>query len=151
MQRAEVIRGRLPGGVALLGLLLAAVGCEGSASVSGKVTLNGQPVNGGAVTFYGAGGRQEGSWIDPEGNYAIAKAPVGDVKVTVVSSKAGQPPKLPKERAAPQHPGGQEGGGGAAPAGKPVVVPDKYKDPERSGLTFTLKPGPQTIPIELKP
>jgi hypothetical protein len=136
--------------VALLGLVLAAVGCgEGSASVSGKVTLNGQPLTGGAITFHAAGGRAEGSWIDPEGNYAIARAPVGQVKVTVVATQTREPPKTPRKREVPQHPESQ--GGGGAPAGKPSAIPPKYKDPEKSPLTYTLSRGSQVINIDLQP
>jgi hypothetical protein len=131
-------------------LLLVAAGCgDSSASVSGRVTLNGKPLTGGAVTFHAAGGRTEGSWIDPEGHYAIARAPVGEVKVTVVVNPTREPPKLPRKRDVPQHPESQAAEG--APAGKAVAIPPRYKDPEKSGLTYTLSRGPQVIDIDLKP
>lgn len=44
-----------------------------------------------------------------------------------------------------------------APAGeaptvddKPMVLPDKYKDPEKSGLTYTVIKGNQDHNIEMK-
>jgi hypothetical protein len=122
MRQERFTRGRLAGGAAVLGVLLTA-GC-GAPSVSGKVTFNGQPLNGGAVTFHGADGQTGMSWIDPEGNYSVPKAPAGEVKVTVVVAQSRPRPELPIQKEVPVHPGNK---GGGEPAGKPVTIPDKYK------------------------
>lgn len=149
MQRELLTRWRALGGVALVGLLLAIAGCgEGAASVSGKVTYNGTPVSGGTITFHGTDGKVDGTWIDPDGKYIVTRAPVGEVKVTVEVGRAGAPPKMPKSKDVPGHPGDK--GGGTA-TGKPMVIPAKYKDPAQSGLTYTLKSGSQVIDIDLKP
>ena len=130
--------------------LLAATGCRRGASVSGKVTFKGQPVPG-AISFYGPGGRVDSGRIDEEGKYTVAKAPIGDVKVTVAPAEL-RPAKegADKGKKVPEHPGS-----GKAPpppkAGKSVDIPSKYKDPEKSGLTYTLKSGQNQIDIDLKP
>jgi hypothetical protein len=36
------------------------------------------------------------------------------------------------------------------PAIKFVPIPNRYKEPDKSGLNFTLKPGAQTINLELQ-
>jgi hypothetical protein len=134
---------------AVLLLLLAASGCGRTASVTGTVTFKGEPVTSGAVTFYGPGGRVDSSQIDENGKYAVAKAPVGEVKVTVVSAAPRRGGDVPKGKEVPEHPGRSKSS--PPKAGKAVPIPGKYKDPESSGLSYTLKAGSQVINIDLKP
>jgi hypothetical protein len=136
--------------------LMSAAGCGGvTAPVSGKVTYQGEPVTSGYVVFYGADGRTDSGRLDGDGHYIVSKVPVGDVKVTVLTtdptrkppsgglSKAKQRSKEPLEGAPKLD--------GPAPAGKFVAIPERYKDPDQSGLNFTVKSGSQTIDLELKP
>jgi hypothetical protein len=134
-------------------LLLPLAGCgKGTGFVTGKVTYRDKPVPSGAVTFHGANGRTDSGSLDAEGNYTIPQAPVGPVKVTVVT---GLPPgpapviRRPGGEKPPQHPGEKAGGTGPAPR-KHVVLPKKYEDPQQSGLTFTVTSGAQTINIPLQ-
>jgi hypothetical protein len=131
----------------LLGLTALSGCAKSTGDVSGTVTFKGQPVTAGGITFYGAGGWAGSSNISPEGAYRIDKVPVGEVKVAVVSSqpKAGKP----SSKATPEHP--KAAGEAKAPAGKPVALPPKYKDPEQSGLSYDIKAGAQTIDIPLLP
>lgn len=140
-------------------VFLSAAGCGGAtAIVSGKVTYEGKPVTSGYVAFYSADGQTVTGRIDDEGQYTVSKAPVGDVKVAVFTTDPAQKP--PRQLLA----NGKQGGGpskGKAPpeeetmepvrAGKFVAIPSRYKDPEQSGLNFTVKSGPQTIDLDLKP
>lgn len=131
--------------------LLAALGCGGSATVSGKVTYKGEPLPWGSVVIYGADGKVESGRISPDGAYAVHKAPVGDVKMAVIVSD-------PSPRKASE----MQLGAGAkkrtmrppgipdVPAIKFVPIPDRYKEPDQSGLNFTLKSGAQTIDLDLK-
>ena len=129
--------------VALL-CLVAAAGCgTPTATVTGKVTVSGTPVTAGAVTFHGENNFVQSAVIDASGTYRISNAPVGPVKVAVVSSKPRAAP--PGGKAPPSHPAGGKSGG--APAASSVAVPDKYKDPAQSGLKFDLKAGEQTIDL----
>ena len=137
---------RFLSGLWILAICLAAtVGCgKSTATVAGKVTLNGAPVTAGAVTFHGEDKFVKSAGIDSSGSYAISNAPVGPVKVTVVAAQ----PRKGRDvagKTAPKHPGDKAG----APATF-VALPEKYKDPNLSGLNFTLTAGEQTINLPLQ-
>src|ERR1700687_74789 len=67
----------------LVGLCLAVAnlsGCvKGKATVTGKVTLNGQSLTAGTVTFIGGPNRVGSSIINSDGTYTVGDAPIGDV------------------------------------------------------------------------
>jgi hypothetical protein len=143
--------------VLVLLLLSPLVGCgKGTGFVTGKVTYQDKPLPSGSVTFYGANGQTDSSSITAEGHYTIPRAPVGPVKVTVVTGlpPAGPPPviKGPGGDKPAKHPGEGKTGApaGTGSARHHVVLPRKYEDPEQSGLTFTVTGGKQTIDIPLK-
>jgi len=91
-----------------------------------------------------------------DGDYSLDGIPVGDTKITVVTID-------------PATAGGGGGGGpekneaGANPDAQPVApkkakgpsnyvsIPARYQDPAHSGLSLTVKAGPQTYNVELKP
>jgi hypothetical protein len=73
--------------LALAPSILVLAGCgasnkTASANVSGKVTLNGQPLSGGTLHFHSAGGVYTAP-VDAEGNYRAVDLPPGEVTVTV--------------------------------------------------------------------
>src|SRR5215467_4002073 len=69
-----------------LSLALAIVGCGAStASVSGTVKFQGQPLPSGTVLFHGADGQVEHALITEGGRYIITNAPLGPVRITVRS------------------------------------------------------------------
>jgi hypothetical protein len=137
-------------------VLLTALGCgPGSATVSGRVTYQGEPLTAGDLIIYGANGQIQSGQISADGTYAIYKAPVGDVKMAVLTPKE-LPPQRPEPAGVPQ---GKKGGRKktlvnvevpAPPPVKIVPIPDRYKEPDKSGLNFTLKRGEQTIDLNLK-
>ncbi len=145
------------GGCLSLGLLILLAGCgkarrgEEQGEVSGKVLFQGKPLPGGRVSFVAAnGGYANSEIIDENGNYKI-KAPVGDVKISVDNSmlerkrfSGGGPPKGMHRPRPP----------GAEAEEKPikgqwVKIPNEYRDPSTSGLSYTVKKGAQTHDIEL--
>jgi hypothetical protein len=131
-------------GTALL-CVAAATGCGApTATVTGKVTVNGATVTAGAVTFHGEKDYVQSATIDANGNYTLGNVPVGPVKVAVVSAK---PRAMPGGKAATAKHPGDKGGAGVVSA---VPVPDKYKDPNQSGLAFEIKAGEQTIDLPLQ-
>src|SRR5262245_48633374 len=154
MQPHLVIRAAL-----FLGLA-GAIGCSGgTASVTGTVTFDGKPVTTGSVIFYSDSGRVDSGLLDADGKYSVPRAPVGVVKVAVKSSMG---TKAVGGRAAP--PSGPPGGKGkqkkaSSEEGKPPpettvvksLIPERYSDPEQSGLIYTIKSGNQVIDIDLKP
>jgi len=116
-------------------VIVAASGCFGSGkpktgSVTGKVTLNGAPLEKGQVAFFDPK-RGDGATvsIEKDGVYKIAKVlEVGDYQVSVFP------------------PVGVPGGAGA---GK-VSIPNKYQNPGSSGLSFTIEPGANEYNISME-
>jgi hypothetical protein len=130
---------RVAWGGAALAALLALAGCGGGkdAEVSGTVTLNGHPVEEGAITFIPADGQGPTTGgVIKGGQYAVKKVPLGLMKVSiskprVVGQKALYPgPNSPKQDVTAED------------------LPAKYN--EQTELTFEVKPGSNTkdFPLE---
>jgi len=139
----------------LLFALVAVVGCaEGGKKnvVSGKVTLNSQPVDG-EVVFTGPGNKVVSSPITPEGTYTIMDAAAGENTIQVRKMGLGgpvvkqQPPPGVKDgKMQGVDPSTMLGGGKS----KGVEPPAKYAAPT-NGLKYTVKGGKETFNIELTP
>jgi len=121
------------------------VGCgNGLATVTGQVTLNGQPLRGGnsdtrvTVQFQpvnGAGSTAIGL-ADENGNYELATGskdgiPPGEYLVTCTATTL-SPPK-----------------GGAGAGGSHRLTDPKYANANTSGLKFTVEPGKNKYDIPL--
>lgn len=115
-------------------------------TVSGKVTYSGQPVPQGCiVTFLGANGLTGSGVTDGSGNYRISMRDgrnvlAGGYKVSVSPPP---PPPISDEEAMK-----------LSMAGKPTVqevkeVPEKYRNPESSPLSFEVMEGDNTFDIAL--
>src|SRR5262249_46061497 len=124
-------------------------GCSNpkTGQVTGKVLLDGRPLEGGVVTFYSQGKPVEPyAGIGTDGTYTVEKAPVGEVKISVASPSSG--------RAAGPNQGKM---GMGEPAGPPKdgttpkqrKVPPRYNDPASSGLSYTVVEGEQTHDLKL--
>lgn len=119
-------------------LLLAGCGSR-LAPVHGKVTYQGRPVTVGNVLFVpDAGGPTADGTIQQDGRYSLATdgrtgAAPGRYKVMIISMEdtAG---RLPEER-------------NPLPG---LLLPEKYADQQRSGLTADVKDGPNEINFPLK-
>lgn len=155
---------RLGGGV-LIAFLVVLSGCDTGpkrAAIKGKVTLDDKPLTVGNVMFLGKENFSGTAAIDKDGNYSLADAPVGEVQVSI------DVPRLPpgglemmrrmknnpgtKDTASvdPNDPSKRIGIMGNIPENV-VPIPDRYRDPKTSGLTYTVKPGEQTYDIKLTP
>jgi len=128
-----------------LGLVLAlaslvwAAGCGGSKGkneVTGKVTLDGQPVVGNVV-FVGSDGKEVMALIRPDGTYTIPEPPMGEVKIKVIGLVGLAPPGQGSAAA----PAAGAGASGVAP-------PEKYASAD-NGLTFNVTGGKQTKDLPL--
>ncbi len=146
-----------------IGLLVLSVGCgpPERATVKGKVTLGETPLPVGNVMFWGADNATATATIDKDGNYVVADAPVGDVKVTVSTPKVNpqqfEMMRSMKNGAAgttesvdPNDPSRKISIMGSIPENV-VAAPEKYADPATSGLTYSVKSGEQTHDIKLAP
>lgn len=126
-------------------------GCGGSSvgTVSGTVSYKKQLLKGGNVSIIPKAGEPRSSSIAEDGSYKISKVPIGPAKITVetkslrpVSQKSlpGPYARAPKD-VLPQ--------GVQGDAKRYVAIPDKYADPEGSGLSLEVKRGDQTHNIDL--
>jgi hypothetical protein len=136
-----------------LAAVLVAVGCSGKGaknSVTGKVTMNGQPVKG-TVVFLGANSEKQGG-IEGDGTYYIQDPPLGEVTVLIKAYEKGaefgggggsdKKPEIPqlkptKEKGVAPDTGGRspslpEASGGVNP-------PAKYGKKDSSPLKITVK------------
>lgn len=124
-------------------IALAAVGCGqggGDATVEGKVTIDGFPLESGSVVFISAGSKKMSAAsgaIDELGNYklVIGRGSELDSGEYLAQVKAVGPST---ER---------EGGGPPLPG--PLLTPAKYAKAETSGLRYRLRPGKNVIDIAL--
>jgi hypothetical protein len=145
----------------VVGLLLLAAGCASKGTISGKVTYKDQPVKGGTLSFVTQDGHAYDGNIEKDGTYRVDKVPPGPVRISVVANTP--PPVSGGGR------GGPPGGGGPPPGVLPPGVPNpydrgnpedytkmdqrdvaKYKDPDKSGLTYDVTAGGQEHDIPLQ-
>jgi hypothetical protein len=138
----------------LLGLPLFLAGCGSRSTVSGTVKYKGQIVKTGSITFVPADGGKGGAQGDiKDGTYTVKGLKPGPMKIAIYTpagarvpetTEPGRTPQIPKEAAAFMK-------GGLPKDEEQVAVPPEYNDPEKSGLTFTVKPGKQTHDIDISP
>jgi hypothetical protein len=121
----------------LILVLLLAVGCSGGGvgRVAGQVTLDGQPLDQGAVVFQDTTrGISVNAALQRDGSYVArthdqAGLPPGTYQVAIAARTfgTGEAPLI--------------AGPPSATAPPPSVIPAKYQDVATSGLSVTVKPG----------
>lgn len=109
-------------------------GSGGGASVSGTVTYQGQPLPVGTVSFTGKEGGA--SAVITNGAYSVTNLPEGEMKVTV---------STPMPSASPP-----PGVKAIVPAVQPIAVPQKYRSPDHSGLSYAVESGSHEHDITLQ-
>ena len=136
-------RCRIPAPVLLALILLTATGCERNGRpqtypVRGKVTLDGKSVEFGDVRFLSDDGRVATGKIQSDGSYRMGTAKWGDgvlpgnYRVTVqVREMMEDPSEMFPGRSGPSQ------------------IPEKYEQPETSGLQFEVAEGKDRFDIEL--
>jgi hypothetical protein len=126
----------------VLCLLTLLAGCGGppGATVGGKVTYQGKPLNSGRVYFNVGGGKAvRSALIQTDGSYSVEGLPEGQAQLAVVVPPA--PRAMPNDPTAPAV---------QAPAVAPVEIPAKYEKVETSGLTYQVKMGEHSHDIALE-
>lgn len=120
----------------VLGFMVLAIGCNSRPTcvpVSGKVLIDGKPLERGTITFLPEGGRQSTSDIDKSGNFTLScfklgdGAIVGKHRISVSSTES-----LNTENTVIKW-----------------FVPRKYTAPESSGLTEQISVATDAIVIKL--
>jgi hypothetical protein len=136
-------------------------GCgQKKGSVKGKVTVGGQKVTQGTISFLDANDNSnKGASIQEDGTYSIDNIPSGTKYVSVQSPE-------PKTSEMPKGPGGETAMGKVkAPEGEQsgmktakqiekmketwIKIPDDYQDPTKKKLKFEVKPGENTYDIKI--
>lgn len=102
--------------------------------ISGKVIFQNKPLPSGAITFIGPDGHAANCEII-NGAYSIDKAPMGDCRVTVMTSPKTAPGAVPNYNRVP---------------GVYEPIPERYARQETTDIKFTITEHPQTHNIELK-
>jgi len=161
-------------GVLTLGLLVLCGCARPIGTVKGKVAYAGKALKGGSVMLVSTEGRQNfAAAIQEDGTYTIPNALSGDYKVCVDTSNM-KPPTTsggysnvpqPKSGAAPKKgksldpgtevpegykPSSPADAAAAANAKRYVEIPLKYKDSDKTDLSYTVVAGDQTFDIDLK-
>jgi hypothetical protein len=135
----------------LAGALFVLSGCGKKVTeVTGTVKMKGQPITLGEISFIGEDGSLDTSQIQ-NGAYAMHRAPVGKVKITVKSiqpvpyvNRRGGMKNAPDSGEALKTPESESNA-------KNVEVPKKYNDQETTDLTYEVKSGKQEYNIDLTP
>lgn len=122
--------------------LIAAAGCGPKGvkkvTVSGTVSYKGQSLQSGILKFVGPDGAYSAASIQPDGTYIITDVVPGEVKVGVMEAPGGS--------------GSSSGDtkGSAAPKRPAVSLPEKFREPETSGVKYTITPDTKELAIDLK-
>jgi hypothetical protein len=139
--------GRIGWLLAGFSFLLTGCGGSGSGTVEGKVTFDGQPVGGGRVTFRSADGKSTVvAKIAADGAYRALDVPCEAMKVTVTPLDKFE--RIRMQRGTK----GKNSGISESQAESlesSTKIPEKYQDPDASGLALTVHSGTNNFPIEL--
>jgi hypothetical protein len=119
--------------------LLAVAGCSGGGirkvTVHGTVTYQGQPLQAGLLKFSGPEGAYAAGRIQADGKYIITDVLPGETKVGVLQT--------------PQGAGSSSNAAAASRSSTPAALPEKYRDPSTSGLTYTITPDTTELDIAI--
>jgi hypothetical protein len=121
---------------------------ESGATLTGTITYNGAQIEFAQVTVRGAKGENAIGIVGEDGKYKVENAPLGDVTIAVntaaqqgaftakmmAQGAAAADPNAPKKRSDPKF----------------VNVPEKYYEPEKSGLKTTIQKGENTFDIKVE-
>jgi hypothetical protein len=124
--------------------VVAVLGCSSNQpernEVTGKVTLDGQPVTEGIVTFHGGNNAKASGAVMANGTYTVSDPPTGRCEITVAG--------VPGNSIGAKQEGGGHSAGVPGFGSRPSVIPKKYGRPG-NGLSHEVQPGPQTKDLEL--
>ena len=119
------------------------VGCSSdkaaTATITGSVQIDGKNANSGDIVFSTKEMTVSGA-IQSDGTYKVVGAAPGAAKIYLMSA-----PKAIAKTSAPA----LEGTGGKQTVSNPIPIPAKYQKAETSGLTFEIKSGDNSCPLQL--
>jgi hypothetical protein len=145
---------------------LTCLGCgKGQGTVKGKVQLGDKPIVMGQVTFVVQDYQPQHGRINADGSYEVTGVPVGTAKVMVSSpktvtvkfdrAKMMQKDKFSEEERKKMKEQMEEMQKSGDPRDKTpdnwVEIPKKYRDPDKTPLTFEVKRGDNEYSIRMEP
>jgi hypothetical protein len=144
--------------IALAALSLFTAGCNKfGGDVSGKVTVDGKIVQTGSVIFHCENGMSGTAIINDDGTYTVVRPPKGMCKVTVQSvppgtAQPGSGVKVPSVGADNDKDKSKQPELPTSGSTKIeyIEIPDRYRDPAKTPLTFEVTSGGHTFNIEMK-
>jgi hypothetical protein len=121
---------------------LALLGCEsGQGNLSGKVTFGDKAVRYGSVAVHGSDGVLKTGAINTDGTYTVEGLAAGPAKIAVISLDPSESQSKMRKKDAKAPKVEKEGW---------FSLPEKYADPDKSGLTFDVRRGPNSHDIAMK-
>jgi hypothetical protein len=152
MRGHREVLSRAGGRILVVGLCLLPLGCGSSGTISGKVFYNGRAVPGGAIVFFAEGNRAIVSTpIENDGSYRADKVPPGSAKIAIQLLKPLPMGKMMDKTAfLPNVQGKTTEQRETSKPREYLWIPEKYGDPEKSGLTLQVRGGPQEFDIKLE-
>ncbi len=133
------------GQIALLAVLAAVAGCGAAlGTVTGKVTYRGDAIKQGTVLLFGSDGQVWSTLIDRTGSYRLTNISPGPARVAVITH-----PRVPPGLSHPWRSTAGADRTGLRRAAEYVPVPERYGNPEQSGLKFMVHGGEQVYDIPL--
>jgi hypothetical protein len=146
---------RHPARIGSLVLLLIVAGCASKGTISGQITYQGKPIPSGTVVMVPEKG-QAVTGIITDGHYQVKGIVKGMAKIAVQTAEGAafnRPmQRMPKGMGPPKELGLDPALFDASAQHsqvKSMRIPEKYRDPEKSGLTYTVKGGEQELNIDL--
>ena len=129
----------------ILGLAVVAVvavsGCSSKGvkkvTVSGTISYKGHRLQSGILKFVGPEGAYSAASIQPDGTFIITDVVPGEVKVGVMEAPGGSGSSSSSDD------------NKASSRTKPVSLPEKYREPETSGLKYTITPDTKELNIDI--
>lgn len=109
--------------------------------LTGRVTFHDKQLQQGTVLAASSGGSVHSGVIQSDGSYTIPGIPVGPAKIAVNCPDPREVKVIPRKK---------EDNVPTADISTWIAIPEKYADPEKSGLSIDIKPGTNTFPIDLK-
>lgn len=107
-------------------------------TVSGTISYQGRRIPSGMLQFVGPNGAYSAAVIQPDGTFIITDVVLGEVKVGVLE--------------APRRSGSSSSGEKPVPGPKaaPASLPDKFRNPETSGLKYTITSETRELHISIE-
>jgi hypothetical protein len=129
----------LAGFLSLVAIVVSVPGCgtkEAKLTIRGTVSYKGKPLSGGMLKLVGRNGASlSAAPIQKDGTFIMTDVAVGEVNASILAT-----------------PGTPDRSGAKTTSDHkitPADLPEKYQDPEKSGLQYTITPDTKELDIKI--